>query len=201
MARYTGPKCKLCRREGTKLYLKGTKCESDKCILNKRPQAPGQHGSRRTRAPSEYGKQLREKQKAKRLYGILERQFKNYVKKALETKGVSGQILMQSLETRLDNIVYRSGFSVSRNQARKFIRQNMFLVNDKKANIPSQQLKVGDIIKPVSFEKIHLREGFLLPEWLEANVKDKYVKYTKLPTEDDIQEKIDTSLIIQFYSR
>lgn len=200
MARYTGPKCKLCRREGTKLYLKGAKCESDKCILNKRPQAPGQHGTSR-RGPSEYGKQLREKQKAKRLYGVLEKQFRKYVNAALRTKGISGHILMQELESRLDNIVYRSGFSVSRNQARKLIRQGMFLVNDKKVDIPSQQLSVGDIVKPVSFEKIHLREGFLLPEWLEANVKEKYVKIARLPVEDDIQEKIETSSIIEFYSR
>lgn len=200
MARLTGPKCKLCRREGTKLYLKGTKCEGEKCTLSKRPQAPGPHGTRR-KNPSEYGKQLREKQKAKRIYGLLEKQFKNYVNKSLATKGITGEVLMQNLETRLDNMVYRSGFAVSRSQARQFVRNGLVEVNGKKINIPSQQLRVGDVIKPVSFDKIHLREGFVLPEWLEANVKDKYVKVSNLPTLEDLGESVDTSLIIEYYSR
>ncbi len=190
----------MCRREGMKLYLKGTKCEGDKCTLNKRNQAPGQHGTSR-RSLSNYGKQLREKQKAKRIYGILEKQFSNYVGKALKTKGVTGEVLLHNLETRFDNVVYRSGFAVSRGQARQFIRNGLFLVNDKKVDIPSQQLKVGDIIKPVSFEKIQLREGFVLPEWLEANVKEKYVKFSRLPNQDDVQERIDIPLIVEYYSR
>jgi small subunit ribosomal protein S4 len=152
-----GPKCRLCRREGMKLYLKGPKCEGDKCTLTKRSQAPGQHGTSR-RSVSEYGRQLREKQKAKRIYGILEKQFKNYVNEALKTKGITGEILIQELESRLDNLVYRSGFAVSRGQARQLIRQGMFMINEKPVNIPSHKVKVGDAIKPISFDKIHLRE-------------------------------------------
>ena len=200
MARYIGPKCRMCRREGVKLYLKGERCDSEKCPLNTKNQAPGQHGSSR-KALSEYGKQLREKQKAKRLYGVLEKQFRNYINEALRAKGVSGDILMQKLESRLDNLVYRSGFAVSRAQARQNIRRGLFTVNGKKINIPSTQVKVGDIIKPVSFEKISLREGFIMPDWLEANVKEKYVKYLRPPTKENLQEKIDVQSIIEFYSR
>lgn len=200
MARYTDAKCRLCRREGVKLYLKGSRCESEKCAIAKKAQAPGQHGTRR-KSVSEYGKQLREKQKAKRIYGLLERQFKNYVNKALASKGVSGEILMQLLESRMDNVVYRSGFAVSRSQARQFVRRGLFTVNGKKENIPSRILKVGDVIKPVSFDKIHLREGFVLPEWIEANTKERYVKYTRLPMTEDTQEKVDVQSIIEFYSR
>lgn len=200
MARYTDAKCRLCRREGVKLYLKGAKCESEKCPITKKAQAPGMHGTRR-KSISEYGKQLREKQKAKRIYGILERQFKNYVNKALSAKGVSGEILMRLLESRFDNMVYRSGFAVSRAQARQAIRRGLFTVNGKEENIPSRTLKIGDIIKPVSFEKIHLKEGFVLPEWLEANTKERYVKYLRLPTTEDTQEKVDVQSIIEFYSR
>ena len=200
MARYIGPKCRMCRREGVKLYLKGERCDSEKCPLNTKNQAPGQHGSSR-KALSEYGKQLREKQKAKRLYGVLEKQFRNYINEALRAKGVSGDILMQKLESRLDNLVYRSGFAVSRAQARQNIRRGLFTVNGKKINIPSTQVKVGDIIKPVSFEKISIRERFIMPDWLEANVKEKYVKYLRPPTEEDLQEKIDVQSIIEFYSR
>jgi len=127
MARYKGPKCRLCRREGVKLYLKGARCESEKCAVSKRHQAPGQHGTSRKRL-SEYGVQMREKQKAKRIYGILEKQFKLYVDEALKTKGVTGETLTRKLESRLDNVVYRSGFSVSRSQARQFIRNGLFLV-------------------------------------------------------------------------
>ena len=203
MARYTGPKCRLCRREGMKLYLKGARCDSEKCAFEKRPQPPGQHGlGRRRRNQSEYGKQLREKQKSKRIYGLLERQFRKYVKESIEAKGVaSGHVLMQKLESRLDNLIYRSGLSVSRAQARQFVRRGFFLVNDKEVKTPSQQLKPGDIIKPVSFEKLQLKEGFVLPEWISANVKEKYVKYLRLPTPDDLQERIDVQSIIEFYSR
>ena len=200
MARYNGPKCRLCRREGTKLYLKGIKCEGDKCTLTRRQQAPGQHGTSRRRL-SEYGVQLREKQKAKRTYGILEKQFRKYVEAALKTKGVTGEVLMQKLESRFDNLVYRSGFAVSRAQARQLIRSGFFTVNGKVSNIPSQLLKSGDIIKPVNFEKIHLREGFVLPEWLEANVKEKQVKVTGLPGLDETSQDINVQLIIEYYSR
>lgn len=200
MARYKEAKCRLCRREGTKLYLKGAKCLSDKCTITKRPHAPGQHGNSRKKL-SEYGMQLREKQKAKRIYGILEKQFRGYVDKALTTKGVTGESLIQKLESRLDNMVYRSGFATSRAQARQLIRSGFFMVNDQVATIPSMQLKIEDVIKPVSFDKIHLREGFVLPEWLEANVKEKYVKFNRLPSLEDLSEDINIQLIIEYYSR
>ncbi|EKD99562.1 MAG: hypothetical protein ACD_22C00234G0021 [uncultured bacterium] len=200
MARYKDAKCRLCRREGVKLYLKGTKCESEKCTLNKRSQAPGQHGTSRRRL-SGYGEQLREKQKAKRIYGVLEKQFKKYVNKALKAKGVTGEVLMQELETRLDNMVYRSGFATSRPQARQLIRSGVFEVNDKKQTIPSAQLRLNDIIKPLSFDKVHLREGFIMPEWLEANVKEKQVKLVRLPSIEESAENIKVQLIIEYYSR
>ena len=200
MARYTGPKCRLCRREGTKLYLKGIKCESEKCVLNKRNYAPGQRGGYRRRI-SEYGTQLREKQKVKRIYGVMEKQFRKYMAKALRSRGVSGEVLMQTLETRLDNFVYKSGFAVSRAQARQFIRSGFFMLNDKVVKLPSINVKVGDVIKPVSFDKIQLREGIVLPDWIEANVKERYVKFTQMPKLEDINENINVQLIIEYYSR
>jgi len=150
---------------------------------------------------SEYGKQLREKQKAKRIYGILEKQFKNYAKAAIREPGVTGENLYRKLESRLDNLVYRSGFAVSRAQARQFIRRGLFEVNGKKTTSPSQILKIGDIIKPVDFQKIHPREGFVLPEWLQANIKEKSVKYAMLPSMDELQERFDIQTIIESYSR
>ena len=201
MARYKGPKCRLCRREGEKLYLKGTRCHTDKCAIDKRNYAPGQHGNSRRRRESDYGKQMREKQKAKRIYGILEKQFKRYIDMAMKAEGITGEALLRNLETRLDNLVYRSGFAVSRAQARQFIRSGFFTVNDKVVKTPSMQLRAGDILKPVDFGRIHLREGFVLPEWLEANVKDKYVKFSRMPTLDDSLENINLQLIIEYYSR
>jgi small subunit ribosomal protein S4 len=200
MARTTGPKCRLCRREGVKLYLKGARCESEKCALSKKAQAPGQHGTGR-KSLSEYGRQMREKQKAKRIYGILEKQFKKYVKESLRARGVTGDSLIQKLEARLDNLVYRSGFAMSRAQARQYIRRGLFMVNNKPIKTASQQLKSGDIIKPVSFDKLHLKEGFVLPEWLEANIKEKCIRLAKLPTSQDYQERVDIQSIIEFYSR
>lgn len=200
MARYKGPKCRQCRREGTKLYLKGARCETDKCAITKRNYAPGQHGTSRKRL-SGFGIQLREKQKVKRTYGLLEKQFRIYVDKALNTKGVSGMILMQQLETRFDNMVYRSGFAVSRAQARQFIRSGFFTLNGKVVTIPSLQTKVGDSISPVSFEKIHPREGFVMPDWMNANVKEKSVKLARLPELEEVTEGVNVQLIIEYYSR
>ena len=200
MARYIDAKCRLCRREGVKLYLKGKRCESDKCPINQKVQAPGQHGLSK-KALSEYGRQLREKQKSKRIYGLLERQFRNYVNESLKSKGVSGTILIQKLESRLDNLVYRSGFAVSRAQARQNVRRGLFMVNDKKVTVPSMEIKISDIIKPVSFEKLSLREGFIMPDWLEVDLKNKSVKYLRFPVEDDLQERVDVQSIIEFYSR
>jgi len=144
---------------------------------------------------------MREKQRAKRIYGVLEKQFRKDVNSALNAKGVTGEHLMRELETRLDNMVYRSGFATSRAQARQLIRSGFLQVNGKAATIPSYQLKVGDVIKPVSFDKIHLREGFALPEWLEANVKEKQVKFAKMPALGDLSENVKVQLIIEYYSR
>ena len=146
MARYTGPVCRLCRREGVKLFLKGDRCYSNKCAIDKRNYAPGQHGQRRSKQ-SDYGLQLREKQKARRIYGVLEGQFRGYFDEAERKKGVAGENLLIILETRFDNVVYRLGFADSRAQARQFVRHNHFTLNGKKANIPSIQLKVGDVIQ------------------------------------------------------
>lgn len=200
MARYTGPKCKLCRREGTKLYLKGARCETEKCGLTRRNSKPGQHGAKRT-SQNPYGLQLREKQKLKRIYGVLEKQFGLYISKALNTKGIASESLMQILESRLDNIVYRSGFATSRAEARQLIRRGLFKLNGRTANIPSIQVKSGDIIKPLSFDKLHLKEGYKIPSWIEANVSEKYVKIDRLPSGDDLQEPVNPQLIVEFYSR
>ena len=200
MARYTGPKCRLCRREGVKLYLKGSRCESEKCAVTRRPQAPGQHGTSRKKL-SAYGLQMREKQKVKRIYGVLERQFRGYIDAAMTSEGVTGEKLLQNLETRFDNMVYKSGFAVSRAQARQFIRNGFFTLNGEVNTFPSTNIKVGDIIKPVSFEKIHLRQGFVMPDWLEANVNEKYVKFDRMPALDEITGDINVQLIVEYYSR
>ncbi len=200
MSRYTEAKCRLCRREGAKLYLKGIRCESEKCAFNKRQQAPGQHGTSRRRL-STYGLQLREKQKAKRIYGILEKQFASYVAKAMKTKGVTGEELLRLLELRFDNMVYRAGFAVSRAQARQYIRRNFFTINGKVCNIPSAQLKSGYTIKPVDFSKLSPREGFTLPEWLTADLKQKSITLARLPETEDLPSDFNVQMIVEFYSR
>lgn len=200
MSRYTDAKCRLCRREGAKLYLKGVRCESEKCAVTKRPQAPGQHGTSRKRL-STYGVQLREKQKAKRIYGLLEKQFANYVAKAMKTKGVTGEGLLRLLELRFDNMVYRSGFAVSRAQARQYIRRKFFTINGKVCDIPSAQLRAGDILKPVDFGKLSPREGFILPEWLSADLKEKSITIAKLPESEDLPGDVNVQMIVEFYSR
>lgn len=200
MSRYTDAKCRLCRREGVKLYLKGIRCEGEKCALNRRQQAPGQHGTSRRRL-SNYGVQLREKQKAKRLYGILEKQFANYVHKAMKKKGVTGEELLRLLELRFDNMVYRSGFAVSRAQARQYIRRKFFTINGKPCDIASAQLKAGDTIKPVDFGKLSPREGFTLPEWLSADLKEKAIRLDRLPEAEDLPSDVNVQMIVEFYSR
>lgn len=200
MARHTGPKCRLCRREGVKLYLKGTRCETEKCAVSKRPQAPGQHGTKFGKLSS-FGQQLREKQKAKRTYGVLESQFRKYVDGAIKKKGITGEILLQTLETRYDNVVYRSGFATSRAQARQYIRSGLFTLNGKNNNIPSTKVKVGDVIKPNDITRVQLRQGFTLPEWISANVSDKLVKFERLPSLDELQGSINVQLIVEYYSR
>lgn len=183
-----------------KLYLKGARCESEKCAISKRQQAPGQHGTSRRRA-SQYGLQLREKQKAKRIYGLLEAQFRKYVDAAMAHKGVTGEALMQKLEARLDNMVYRGGFAASRSQARQLIRSGFFTLDGKVVTIPSIQIKVGSVVKPVDFGRIQPREGFLLAEWLDANVKEKSIRLGRLPVLDELPEDVNVQLIVEYYSR
>lgn len=203
MARYTGPKCRLCRKEGIKLFLKGARCESEKCAITRRRQIPGQHGSSRRR-PSEYSVQLREKQKAKRIYGVLETQFRNYVNKALKKKEVTGEALMQMLESRLDSVVYRTGFVASRAQARQFIRFGYFLVNKSVVTSPSFSVKQGDIVEVSDPARISLREVAKLPEWLSVDVKGLKIEYLSLPTGSQLEavsQDVNPQLIVEFYSR
>lgn len=208
MARYTGPVCRLCRREGLKLYLKGERCYTDKCAIDRRNYAPGQHGQRRSKQ-SEYGLQLREKQKVRRAYGVLENQFRTYFTKADRQGGVTGENLLTLLETRLDNIVYRLGFADSRAQARQFARHNHFTVNGNKANIPSMQLKVGDVIKlkEKSKESLIIKqivEGLgqkTPPAWLELDAENVSGKVVALPSREDIDLPIQEHLIVELYSR
>lgn len=206
MARYTGPSCKLCRREGQKLYLKGDRCYSDKCALNRRQTAPGQHGAKRGKL-SGYGTQLREKQKVKRFYGILETQFRSTYDRAEKMKGITGENLLQLLELRFDNIVYRLGFANSRKEARQFVTHGHFTVNGHKADIPSMTLSVGDVIqlkdKSKSSDKFKaLAEAArTVPSWIEVNTEKMEGKITALPVRDNIDLPIEEHLIVELYSR
>ena len=208
MARYRGSVCRLCRREGIKLYLKGSRCETAKCAIEKRAYPPGQHGQGRTKF-SEYGVQLREKQKVKRIYGVLEKPFRNYFFKADKKKGVTGENLLQSLELRFDNVVYRIGLAPSRNAARQLIRHKHFNVNGKKMNVPSYILKQGDIIapnpnkskkKPVN-EAIESLKEKTLPEWLSFDMDSKQGIVQSMPTREDVKLPIEEQLIVELYSR
>ncbi len=208
MARYTGPVCRLCRREGAKLFLKGDRCYSEKCSFEKRSYAPGQHGQRRTKV-SEYGLQLREKQKARRIYGINEGQFRKYFKEADRKKGVTGENLLTQLEQRFDNVVYRAGFADSRSQARQLVRHNHFTLNGKKANIPSMLLKPGDVIqlKERSKKSVIVKtiiEGLKqknVPEWLNLDAENTTVKIVTLPERENIDIPVTEQLIVELYSR
>ena len=208
MARYRGSVCRLCRREGIKLYLKGSRCETAKCAIEKRAFPPGEHGQGRTKF-SEYGVQLREKQKVKRIYGVLEKPFRNYFFKADKKKGVTGENLLQSLELRFDNVVYRIGLAPSRNAARQLIRHKHFNVNGKKMNVPSYILKQGDIItpnpkkskkKPVN-EAIESIKEKTLPEWLSFDSDSKHGIVQSMPTREDVKLPIEEQLIVELYSR
>lgn len=208
MARYTGPVCRLCRREGVKLFLKGDRCYSEKCAFEKRAYAPGQHGQRRTKA-TEYGIQLREKQKARRIYGILEGQFRKYFKEADRRKGVTGENLIVQLEQRFDNVVFRAGFADSRSQARQLVRHNHFKLNGRKANIPSMILKPGDVVqlkesskKSVIIKTIVEKLGKKnLPEWLNLDAENLAVKIVALPARENIDIPVTEQLIVELYSR
>lgn len=200
--------CRICRREGMKLYLKGTRCETEKCAFERRGYAPGQHGQKR-RKDTEYGLQLREKQKVKRIYGLLERQFRRYFSIASRKKGVTGETLLQLLEQRLDNTVYRMGFAESRRQARQVVRHGMILVNGKKVDIPSYTLKAGD--KVSIFEKFKENTGLKrsletlqkrgVPEWLEVDTTVLAGTFKKVPTKDEIALPVQEQLIVELYSK
>ena len=208
MARQIGPLCKLCRREGTKLFLKGTRCTTDKCAVARRAYAPGQHGQRRVKL-SDYGVQLREKQKAKRIYGILEKQFRNYFFMAERSTGVTGEVLLQLLERRLDNVIFRSAFAVSRQSARQLVRHGSVLVNNKKVNIPSFLIKEGDAIEIKAKEKlqkkirddIELTKERGIPAWLEVDHAKLKGQVKRLPIKDDIGYVIQEQLIVELYSK
>ncbi len=208
MAKYTGSVCRLCRREGTKLYLKGDRCYSDKCSFTRRPTAPGQHGQRR-RKLSEYGLQLREKQKARRIYGVLETQFERYYKQAERMRGITGENLLQLLERRLDNVVYRLGFASSRAQARQFVLHGHITVNGKRVNIPSYLVDEGDVIavREKSASNIEhfkaLRDGTdrVVVPWLQVDYEKLEGTVTALPAREDIDVPIQEHLIVELYSR
>ena len=209
MARYTGATCRQCRRENLKLFLKGDRCYGDKCAFERRPYAPGQHGQRRGGKFSDYRLQLREKQKVKRIYGILERPFHRYYEMAERRKGITGINLLMLLECRLDNIVYRMGFASSRNQARQLVRHNHFLVNDKKVNIPSYQVKIGDVVlvreKSRQVQAIIdaletvVRRG--IPTWIDLDKNNFKGVLRALPNREDLTLPIQEQLIIELYSK
>ena len=208
MARYTDSVCRLCRREGTKLFLKGEKCFSSKCAVSKRPTPPGQHGQARQRKPSEYGLQLREKQKARRAYGLLEGQFFRTYERAANMKGVTGENLLSLLERRLDNVVYRAGFAASRPQARQLVLHGHFQVNGKKVDIPSYEVDQNDVITvKVKSKEMELfkaaREGSsrVVPKWLTVNADELTVTVSALPARDDIDFSLQENMIVEFYSR
>lgn len=209
MARYSDAVCRLCRRENTKLFLKGDRCLSDKCAINKRNYAPGQHGQRRRTKLSEYGLQLREKQKVKRTYGLLEKQFRSYFQKAARTKGVTGSELLILLERRLDNVVYRMGFADSRSQARQLVRHGHMRVNGRKVNIPSFLIKQGDVVEPreksrntdiIRDSMEHLGQK-QIPEWLHVDAHDMRGVVQVLPTREDITMPFQEQLIVELYSK
>ncbi len=208
MARYTGAVCRLCRRENQKLFLKGTRCYSEKCALSKRAYAPGQHGQARKKM-SEYGVQLREKQKTRRYYGVLEGQFAGYYEMAVKKAGITGENLLIILESRLDNIVYRLGWATSRPEARQLVRHGHFQVNGQKANIPSILLKAGDTItitdKSRSSEKIKAvldtTDSRVVPMWLTLDKNTLSASVVRMPTREEIDLEVEEHLIVELYSK
>lgn len=208
MARNTGPVCRLCRREGQKLFLKGDRCYGEKCSVGKREYAPGAHGQGRHKV-SEYGLQLREKQKCKRVYGVLERQFARYFEMAERQKGVTGEALLQILESRLDNVVYRLGFASSRPEGRQLVRHGHFTVNGKKVSIPSYRVRPGDVVavKESSRSLNKFQEAAeamsqrIIPEWLDLDVEAMQGRVVSLPTRDQIDTDVQEQVVVELYSR
>ena len=210
MARYREAVCRLCRREGAKLFLKGDKCYKANCTIEKRgTNPPGQHGAARRKMLAGYGQQLREKQKVKRIYFVLEKQFRNYFEKALRQRGVTGENLLFLLERRLDNVIYRSGFSTSRRQARQLVNHGHIFVNERKVDIPSFQVKLGDVItvKEKSTTNVHVEGAWQTaggrgrPNWISAASENLSVTVSALPKRDDIDQNINEQLIVELYSK
>jgi small subunit ribosomal protein S4 len=209
MARNLDAKCRQCRREGEKLFLKGEKCFTDKCAVERRSYAPGQHGQKSGQRLSDYGQQLREKQKIRRTYGVLERQFRRSFAEASRRKGATGENLLQFFESRLDTVAYRMGFGASRSEARQVVRHNGVLVNGRRVNIPSFQLRPGDTVEVAEKAKAHIRikaaaeaaEGRGLPDWLEVDAKGLKGTFKALPQRQDLPSSINENLVVELYSR
>jgi small subunit ribosomal protein S4 len=208
LARYTGAQCRLCRRETEKLFLKGDRCFTEKCAVERRQYPPGQHGQRRGKL-SDYGVQLREKQKVRNIYSVLERQFRKYFEKAERKKGVTGEVLLQLLETRLDNVVYRMGFAPNRNSARQLIGHRHFLVNGKQVSIPSCHVRVGDVVEvgqasrdiEIIKDSISRAEQRGVPAWVEIDFQNFRGKVAQVPTREEIQLTAQEQLIVELYSK
>ena len=209
MGRYLGSSCRLCRREGEKLFLKGARCMTYRCAMERRAYAPGQHGNAHKAKLSNFGLQMREKQKVKRIYGMFERQFKNYFGKAVTTKGVTGTVLLQMLERRLDNVLYQLGFATSRKQGRQIVSHGLVCVNEHMVNIPSYQVKENDAItlrfkkkgKKTIDENLKFTESRAVPAWLEIDREHYKAKIKRLPAREDIKFPVNEQLIIELYSR
>ncbi|CDE54119.1 MAG TPA: 30S ribosomal protein S4 [Clostridiales bacterium] len=208
MARYTDEQCRICRREGQKLFLKGSRCYSDKCSISRRNYAPGQHGQKRAKL-SEYGTQLREKQKTKSYYGVGEKQFRGYFEMASNKKGITGENLLQILESRLDNVVYRLGFGASRAQARQLVNHGQFAVNGQRVDIPSYLVKAGDVITVRENKKengaikanIEANSARPVPAWLELNNETLSGKVVRLASREDVDIPVEEHLIVELYSK
>ena len=208
MARYTGEQCRICRREGQKLFLKGSRCYSDKCSISRRNYAPGQHGQKRAKL-SEYGTQLREKQKTKSYYGVGEKQFRGYFEMASNKKGITGENLLQILESRLDNVVYRLGFGASRAQARQLVNHGQFAVNGQRVDIPSYLVKAGDVISVRESKKengaikanVEVNSARPVPAWLELNNETLSGKVIRLASREDVDIPVEEHLIVELYSK
>ena len=208
MARYTDEQCRICRREGQKLFLKGSRCYTDKCSISRRNYAPGQHGQKRAKL-SEYGTQLREKQKTKSYYGVGEKQFRGYFEMASNKKGITGENLLQILESRLDNVVYRLGFGASRAQARQLVNHGQFAVNGQKVDIPSYLVKAGDVITVRENKKdngaikanIEINSARPVPAWLELNNENLSGKVIRLASREDVDIPVEEHLIVELYSK
>lgn len=208
MAKYTGPSCRLCRREGGKLFLKGEKCFSDKCPVSIKAYAPGQHGQRRGRV-SEYGTQLREKQKIRRIYGVLEGQFRRYFERASQTRGVTGELLLRFLELRLDNVAYRLGYGSSRAEARQVVRHGHITVNGRRVDIPSYQVRAGDVVAVAESARQHARilaaveaaaaRGF--PEWLSVDSANLQATVKAVPVREDMAPDLNERVVVELYSK